>query len=125
MKFDDIVPSPDEIEALYLEEFSFAIPDIIEGNTMTSDDDLGDPPSRNPLPKSVSPPQHRCKVGQHPGISLKSLSDRVDVITKNQQGLALEHNKMMQLITTTKNDMFSSFSAIMVILSYLQGSRSG
>ena len=62
---------------------------------MPLDDDLRDPPSRNPLPKSVSPPQHRCKVGQYPGISLKSLSDRVDAIAKNQQGLAFEQNKMI------------------------------
>ena len=63
MKFDDMVPSPDEIEVLSLEEFSFAIPDVIEGTTMPLDDEFGDPPSRNPLPKSVSPPQHRSKVG--------------------------------------------------------------
>ena len=52
MKFDDMVPSQDEIEALFLEDFSFAIHVVIEGTVMPSDDDLGDPPSKNPHPKS-------------------------------------------------------------------------
>ena len=105
MKFDDIVPSLDEIETFSLEDFSVAIPDVVEDTAMPLDDDYGDPLGRNPLPKAVSPPQHRSKVGQHPVISLKSLSDRVDAIAKNQQGLAFEQNKMMQLMTTMKNEM--------------------
>ena len=63
IKFDDMVPLPDEIEALSLKEFSFAILDVIEGPIMPSDDDFEDPPSRNPLPKVVSPSQHRSKFG--------------------------------------------------------------
>ena len=125
MKFDDMVHFPDEIEALSLEEFSFTILDLIEGTGMPSDDDFRDPPSRNPLPKAVLPLQDRSKFGQHPVISLKSLSDRVDAIAKNPLGFALEQNKMMQLMTTMKNKMFSNFSAIMAILSDFQGSRSG
>ena len=83
MKFHDMVPLSDEIEALSLEEFSFTIPDVIKGHGMPSNDDFEDPPSRNPVPKAVSPPQHRSKFGQHSRSSLKSLSDRVDVIAKN------------------------------------------
>ena len=63
MKFDDIVLSPNELQALFLEEFSFAIPNVIEGLGMPSDDDFGDPPSTTPVPKAVSPPQHRSKFG--------------------------------------------------------------
>ena len=73
----------DEIEAFSLEQFYFSTLDVIEGTVAPSDDDFGIPSSRNPLPKAVSPTQHRSKVGQHPTISLKSLSDRVDVVAKD------------------------------------------
>ena len=119
-----MIPSSNEIEAFSLEQFYFLTPDVLEGTVAPSDDDFGIPSSRNPLPKAVSPTLHRSKVGQHPTISLKSLSDHVDAVAKGQQGLAFKHNKMMQLMASMKNDMSSKFSVIMTILSDLQGSRS-
>ena len=77
-----------------MEQFYFPAPDVIEGTAATLHDDFRIPSSRNPLPKVVSPTQHRSKVGQPPVISLKSLSDRVDAVAKGQQGLAFEQNKM-------------------------------
>ena len=118
-----MVPSSAEIEAFSLEQFYFPTPDVVEGTGVASDDDVGIPSSRDPLPKAVSPTQHKSKVGQHPAFSLKSLSDRVDVVTKGQQSLAFEQKKMMQLMTTMNNEMSSKFSAIMAIFSDLQGVR--
>ena len=53
-----MVPSLDEIKALSLEELSFDILDVIKGSGMPLDDDFKDPPSRNLVPKVVSPPKH-------------------------------------------------------------------
>ena len=70
-----MVPSPAEIEAFSLEQFYFPTLDVVEDTAIVSDDDVGIPSSRDPLPKAVSPTQHRSKVGQHPAFSLKSLSE--------------------------------------------------
>ena len=129
MKFDNMVSLQDEIDAHSLEKFSFAIPDVIEDPDISSDDDFEDPPGWNHVPKTVSPPQHRSKFGQHSRSSLKSLSDHVDVIATNEQFLALNQFKIMQLMNTMndemKNEMSSNFVAIMAILSVLKGSRIG
>ena len=58
-----MVPSRAEIEAFSLEQFYFPTPDIVEGTGIASDDDVGIPSSRDPLPKAVSPTQHKNNVG--------------------------------------------------------------
>ena len=124
MEFGDMVPSTNKIEAFSLEQFYFPTPNVVEGTVAPSEDGFEISSSRNPLPKTVSPAQHSSKVGQLPAISLKSLSDLVDAVAKDQQGLTFEQNKMMQLMTSMKNEISSKILAIMAILFYLQGSRS-
>ena len=55
---------------------------------------------------------------------MKSLSDRVDEIGKTQQALASNQKKLMEKISTMKTEMSSTFSAMLAILSNLQGNRS-
>ena len=118
-----MVPMPEEIEALSLEVISFSTPDTIKVSSMPSDDDFQDPPSIPPIPKPPSTSLHKTKVGQPFGLLLKPLSDRVDEIGKTQQALASNQKKMTDQISTMKIEMSSNFSAILVILSKLQGDR--
>ena len=111
-----MVPIPEEIEALSLEEFSFSILNVLEDSSMPSNDDFEHPPSRTLIPKPISSLVHMSKVGQQSALSLKPLSDRVDVIAKNQQVLAFEQKKMMKQISTMKTDMSSNFFAILAML---------
>ena len=54
-----MVPSPEEIEALSLNELLFSTPDAGEVSSMPSDDDFQDPPSRPPIPKPASSSFHK------------------------------------------------------------------
>ena len=46
LKFDDLVPTSEEVEALSLEEFSFNNSGDVEESDVQSDDDFEDSPSR-------------------------------------------------------------------------------
>ena len=64
LKFDDLIPTSEEIETLLLEKFLFTNLGDVEESVVRSDDDFKDPPSRPPIPKEVSPSVHKSKVGQ-------------------------------------------------------------
>ena len=55
LKFDDLVPTSEEVEALSLEEFSFNNLGDVDESDVPSDDDFVDPPSRHLSLKTVSP----------------------------------------------------------------------
>ena len=56
--------------------------DVLEDYSMLSDDGFEDPPNRPLVPKAVSPSVHKSKFDQQSALSLKQLSDQVDVIAK-------------------------------------------
>ena len=118
-----MVPMLKELEALFLEEFSFSTPDVVEVSSMPLDDDFQDLSSRLHIPKPVSTSLHKTKVGQPYGLLLKPLSDRVDEIGKIRQALVSNQKKMMDQISTMKTEMSSNFSVTLAILSNLQGNR--
>ena len=123
LKFDDIVHTPKEIEALSFEEFSFTNLGVVEESSVRSDDDFKNPPNRPSIPKAVSPSVHKSKVGQQSSLSLKPLIDWVNVIDKNKQMLAKEQKNMIKQMSTMKTEMSSKLSAILTILTNLQGGR--
>ena len=90
LKFDDIVPTSEEVEALSLEKFSFDNSVDIDESNVPSDDGFVDLPTRRHITKAVSPSVYRSKVHQQSSLTLKPLIDRLNQIEKNQQMLSKE-----------------------------------